>query len=482
MTPATFAWDDLGSWEAMFDAAPKDKHGNALAGDVMAIGCQGTYLRSEGRLISAVGLKDMVVIATNDAVLVAPLVASQEVRKIVRNLDELGRPESRITQSPTGIAQPGFWRKRVEHWLFHETLPLWSSVGVDHLHGGFHEALSLRGEPLVRPKRMRTMARQTYAFAVMKLRGWKGDADALIDYGLQFMKRGRTASDGWARTLSVDGRILDSAEDSYDTAFVLLALAHAARAGHAEARQLGEETFSFLRANLADPQGGGYLETTAGNCGLRRSNPHMHLLEAFLAWHLVTGDERFLQEASEIVHLCQKRFFDIETWTLGEFFDETWRLAPGQRRQWTEPGHHFEWAWLLVEFARAASRPDVLDIARKLYVSALGIGINRATSLAYGAVSKIGAPLDRNSRAWPQTELIKAAIALDAVGGLDLSCEIEPRVANLFRWHIDNAQPGLWIDRIDDKGRAIAEDVPASIFYHMICGLTEYLDATASPG
>ena len=73
------------------------------------------------------------------------------------------------------------------------------------------------------------------------------------------------------------------------------------------------------------------------------------------------------------------------------------------------------------------------------------------------AVSRQGLPLDLASRSWPQAEAIKAAIALDRPGGPDLKPEIEARVGRLFRWHIDPAPLGLWIDQIDERGRATGD-------------------------
>ncbi|MGX9148438.1 AGE family epimerase/isomerase, partial [Mesorhizobium sp. 128a] len=72
----------------------------------------------------------------------------------------------------------------------------------------------------------------------------------------------------------------------------------------------------------------------------------------------------------------------------------------------------------------------------------------------------------------------KAAVALDGIGGPDLKPEIEARVARLFRWHIDPAPLGLWVDRIDERGRSLATEVPASIFYHLVTALMQYLDKT----
>ncbi len=482
MVPAGFRWNDLGSWQSLLDVGPADAKGNVLVGDVVAIDCENSYIRSDGRLLSAIGMKDVAIVSTADATFVAPVNHSQHVKKIVEQLEKSGRLETRFTPAHDRVIESGAWRRRVHHWLFEETLPLWSTAGVDERHGGFHEALGFDSEALMKPKRMRTTARQVYAFAVAKARGWNGPADRLIAHGIAFMAgKGRTDRGGWVRTLNVDGSVADATEDAYDHSCVLLALAHAHMCGNPDALRLGEETFSFLDAHLEDSRMTGFLETSDGE-GERRSNPHMHLLEAFLAWYEATGDRTYLRRAARIIDLFRSHFFDAESWTLGEYFDAAWKPAAGEKGTWTEPGHHFEWASLLTDFAARSGQSELSNFARKLYASAIANGLNRATGLAYGAVSRQGLPLDLVSRSWPQAEAIKAAIALDGSGGPDLKPEIEARVGRLFRWHIDPAPLGLWIDRIDERGRSLANDVPASIFYHLVCALTQYLDGTVEKG
>ncbi|MBZ9885517.1 AGE family epimerase/isomerase [Mesorhizobium sp. CA10] len=482
MVPAGFRWNDLGSWQSLLDVGPSDKGGNVIVGDVVAIDCENSYIRSEGRLLSAIGMKDVAIVSTADATFVAPVSHSQHVKKIVEQLEKSGRLETRFTPAHDRVIESGAWRRRVRHWLFEETLPLWSTLGVDERHGGFHEALGFDAAPLMKPKRMRTQARQVYAFAVAKERGWDGPADRLIAHGIDFMAgQGRTDRGGWVRTLNIDGSVADPVEDAYDHSCVLLALAHAHMSGHPNALRLAEETFAFLDAHLEDARLTGFLETSDG-AEERRSNPHMHLLEAFLAWHKATGERAYLRRAARIIDLFRSHFFDAESWTLGEYFDDGWKPAAGEKRSWTEPGHHFEWASLLVDFAARSGQGELTAFARKLYASAVANGLNRATGLAYGAVSRQGLPLDTVSRSWPQAEAIKAAIALDGSGGPDLKPEIEARVGRLFRWHIDPAPLGLWIDRIDERGRSLATDVPASIFYHLVCALTQYLDGTTEKG
>jgi mannose-1-phosphate guanylyltransferase/mannose-6-phosphate isomerase len=478
MVKATFGWNDLGSWQSLLEASPCDQDGNVVMGDVVAIECENSYFRSQGRLLSVVGMEGVAVVATPDAVFVAPVSHSQNVKKVVERLERSGRLETKFTASEDRVIVSGSWRKRVEHWLFKETLPLWSTAGVDDICGGFHEALGFDGMPLGKPKRMRTMARQIYAFAIAKERGWDGPADSLIDHGIDFISKcGRTDRGGWVRTLNANGSVADPVEDAYDHSCVLLALARAHRCGHPDAMRLAQETFRFIDTHLEDGCLNGFLETP-GWTGVRCSNPHMHMLESFLAWHDVTGDRAYLHRAARIVDLFRSHFFDRETWTLGEYFDADWMPSPGEKGQWTEPGHHFEWASLLVEFARESGQKDLAAYARKLYSSAVASGLNRATGLAYAAVSRQGMPLDGLSRSWPQCEAIKAAIALDGIGGPDLKPEIEARVARLFRWHIDPAPLGLWVDRIDERGRSLATEVPASIFYHLVTALMQYLDKT----
>ena len=145
MAKASFRWNDLGSWQSLLDISQSDEDGNVIVGDVVAIDCENSYLRSDGRLLSAIGMKNVAIVSTSDATFVAPVSHSQNVKKIVEQLEKSGRLETKFTPAPDRVIAGGAWRKRVGHWLFEETLPLWSDLGVDRVHGGFHEALSFDG-------------------------------------------------------------------------------------------------------------------------------------------------------------------------------------------------------------------------------------------------------------------------------------------------------------------------------------------------
>jgi len=87
VVPVSMGWSDVGSWDAVFGMAQKDDRQNAIHGDVLAIDCSNTLMRSESRLIAAVGVEDMIVVETADAILLCPRGQSQRVREIVDALN-----------------------------------------------------------------------------------------------------------------------------------------------------------------------------------------------------------------------------------------------------------------------------------------------------------------------------------------------------------------------------------------------------------
>ncbi|MDI3306182.1 MAG: mannose-1-phosphate guanylyltransferase/mannose-6-phosphate isomerase, partial [Acetobacteraceae bacterium] len=94
VVPASIGWSDIGSWAALWEASPKDAAGNAVIGPVELLGAEGCYVRSEGILTGVIGLKDTVVVTTEDAVLVMPRDRAQDVKALVERLRAAGRKEA----------------------------------------------------------------------------------------------------------------------------------------------------------------------------------------------------------------------------------------------------------------------------------------------------------------------------------------------------------------------------------------------------
>jgi mannose-1-phosphate guanylyltransferase/mannose-6-phosphate isomerase len=137
-----FRWSDIGSWDALFDITPRDKEGNVLQGPVVTMDTRDCVVHSDSRLTALVGVNDLVVVSTSDAVMVVPRARSQEVRELVAKLKAAKRPEAtdhkrvhrpwgyyesidmgerfqvkRIVVIPGGMLSLQKHRHRSEHWI-----------------------------------------------------------------------------------------------------------------------------------------------------------------------------------------------------------------------------------------------------------------------------------------------------------------------------------------------------------------------------
>ncbi|NNM68944.1 MAG: mannose-1-phosphate guanylyltransferase/mannose-6-phosphate isomerase [Gallionella sp.] len=93
LIPCDIGWNDVGSWQAVHEVAPKDENGNAIQGNVIAIDCKNSLIRAEKRLVAVIGVEDLCVIETADAVLISKSDQTQRVREVVDALHEQGATE-----------------------------------------------------------------------------------------------------------------------------------------------------------------------------------------------------------------------------------------------------------------------------------------------------------------------------------------------------------------------------------------------------
>lgn len=91
--PGDFGWSDVGSWDSLGSLFPTDENGNIVKGDLVDIDTHNSIVYSNGRLVATVGLEDMIVVETCDALLVCPKNKAQDVKKVVEKLKEIGREE-----------------------------------------------------------------------------------------------------------------------------------------------------------------------------------------------------------------------------------------------------------------------------------------------------------------------------------------------------------------------------------------------------
>ena len=372
-------------------------------------------------------------------------------------------------------------RDSLKRWLFDQALPLWSTAGTDWAGGGFFETIDLQGAPSDEPRRTRVVGRQIYAFAVSGGIGWDGPADALVDHGLAYLRRCCLKPDGTVVSASCpDGTVVDGRFDLYDHAFALFGLAAAAagRPGGGALAAAAARMRDRMKAGWSHPVAG-FEESVPPTLPLK-ANPHMHMLEASLAW-IEAGTERDLGDwdalADEIAELCLGRFIDPASGALREFFDHDWRPAAGEEGRIVEPGHQFEWAWLLRRWGALRGRSDATRAARRLVDLAEEHGVDRERDLAIMEIRDDFTVKDDTARLWQQTERIKAWLAMAEIADTPETRErawakVADAAAGLERYFTFPIAGGAW-ENFQGDGSFRAENARASSLYHIVCAIAE---------
>lgn len=374
----------------------------------------------------------------------------------------------------------------VRAWIFGKALPLWAGPGLDRERGGSVETLDFAGRDGGKPfKRTRVQARQVYAFSHGHLMGWEGPGLAAADHCWRFMQANARRDDGaWMRLLGPAGGQLDPAADAYDTAFALYALAWRLKCGDGDAMAEAHATMDTLDELMAVGPGLGWF--AAEDDPTRQLNPHMHLLEAFVALAEAGGEARFADLAGDVQRLFRDRMFEPGTGALAESYDADWSPMRGPTRQvW--PGHLYEWCWLLHE-ARRVTGLDLTGEAAALYDLAEKRGLDADTRLADDALAGDELVPSRSFRIWPQTEALKAQLAMFEHQGRDTRARIAEVTDQLLDRYLAVEPAGAWCDRFGPGFQPIAKDIPASILYHVLLAFSELLrlepqlSKAASPG
>lgn len=363
----------------------------------------------------------------------------------------------------------------VRRHLYETMLPFWARRAFEPESGGFVSALSLTGERL--PEAMRAclvQSRCLYSFshaAVLTGEGWAHEAAERAFTCLT--TRFRHASGLWVTAAAPQpGGPRDERLDFYDQAFMLFALGWWARSGGgAAALALAEETYAALDLILGEADGGGWREDDCAKLP-RRQNPHMHLLEAMHALHEAGGGALWLERAKAIVALFLSRFLDADTGTVREFLTADLEPASGEAGRLREPGHAMEWVWLLLHHYRLTGDRSVLGPAHDLYRCACRSGCDASGHLVEITTPE-GGLLDGSHLLWPQTEAVKAALAMHEFTGSPMG-EAEAFLQSLRRTHLRELGP-LWINRLTARGEPLTEIVPTRLLYHLVLCMSEYL-------
>jgi mannose-6-phosphate isomerase len=358
----------------------------------------------------------------------------------------------------------------LKHKMIANALPLWSSEGWDAQSGGFVEKLNANGKAdLTAPRRVRVQARQIYCFAKAAQLGWYPQGGEMARQGLDYMLAKAKSPDGkpgFIHVLAPNGEVLNPLRDTYDHAFILLALAEVYRLDR-DPRVRSEigELANFIDTSLRSPDGG-YLEGVPASMP-RRQNPQMHMFEAMIAAFDATHEQAFQARAGDLFGLFIANLFDAQKGVLGEYFEQDWsRIEPVS----VEPGHQAEWVWLLKGFERITGCPTA-KYRSLLLQSALRFHDHSGCLIDEGDAS--GGIVKATRRLWPQTEIAKAWLAQAEAGEDGATGEARGALQRLDEHYLCHPVRGGWYDQFDSDGRSLIDPIPASSFYHILCAVAE---------
>jgi mannose/cellobiose epimerase-like protein (N-acyl-D-glucosamine 2-epimerase family) len=367
-------------------------------------------------------------------------------------------------------------------WAKDTALPFWATVGVDAARGGFHERLDLAGQPVLDvPKRLMVQGRQLYVYCHATLLGWFPEGRQLADRCAAYMLDKFYRADGkpgWVYSRAPDGGRGDPTRDGYAHAFALFGLSWYYRlTGDAQVIPIIDATIAYLDDALA-AKGGGYLDAVPPADAIRRQNPHMHLFEAFIALSEALGGAHYLTHATAMFELFASRFFQPSGGTLCEYMDDALAPLPGAKGRICEPGHHYEWIWLLRQYQRLSGR-DVEPYCTALYRHADRYGWDK-DGFIVDALDFSGNVIAPSRRSWPHSEGAKANIVEGEAGRPGRDEKAARCVTRLMDTFLARPIPGGWIDHVGPDGAPMLDFMPASTLYHVFGALAEAHRVTSS--
>jgi mannose-6-phosphate isomerase len=381
-------------------------------------------------------------------------------------------------------------RDRLLEWLRNHALALWDRHGVDRRLGGFFESISAGadgphpGLGVGDKRRGRVVARQTYVFDLGRRLGWRSEFASPAEHGCDYLFAHLYADDGLFHTaVDAEDHRPQAAFSLYEQAFCLFALArlYPTSAAHHPIEAAATRCLERLRSVYGRTQGG-FEESNPRSLPLK-SNPHMHLLEAALEWTKAARgatQRPWIELARELVRLCLTYFRDASTGAIREYFDYRWQAMPGEDGRILEPGHQFEWAWLLMQWSESphstqAERAACMGAARSLIEIGETWGVDASRGVAINELWDDMTAKDCAAKLWPQTERLKAWCAmLEHADSVPAAARATRRVAAAaagLAKYLRTDVPGLWYETCLPDGTFPAEPCKASSFYHVAAAI-----------
>lgn len=359
----------------------------------------------------------------------------------------------------------------VQQHFMEVIVPLWQGPGWNAEMALPYEALDARHQPLP-PQRYRAMACARQLFLFSSFIGNPQVPNAEVRAAALFRSLQRHFHDaehgGWFYSIDPHGAPLDRRKDLYTHAFIIFACAHYwAKVREPLVESVLNAALNVVAERFADGDGlyDAVLdeEWSSLDAGPLQ-NPLMHLAEAFLATLEVREDAKTLAALDALAEAMQRRFVDVEH---GVMLEKPLDAVDN----WSEPGHQFEWFYLLDSSAHLRGTPLHRSLTTA-FAHAQAQGVDQATGAVVAMLEVDSSVKDGNQRIWAQAEYLRALT-------------LRPDSLPLLGRQLDALQQrflhaGGWNECLDNQGRISRSDMPSTTPYHLATcyiGLAAYFKA-----
>lgn len=357
--------------------------------------------------------------------------------------------------------------------------PKWHGAFRDKALGGYFERLNRNFKPILTgQRRLVSQCRQLSIYSHLAFVQKGGDYNSIREDFEFIVDRYHDAATGhWWFSIDDNGDVKDRYTDLYALTFVIFSFSHYYRATNDNrARNLAAEALKFIQSHFRMDGLPGFAEAVGADDApikkLRRQNPHMHLLEACLFAHEVWGGAEYLQIADELVCLFYDYFFDKENAVVREFFEDDLSIHAAEGNK-VEPGHAFEWVWLLKkhEFIHGDTRHEVATLA--LLNAANQYGWDEVHGGIYDTLDPSGAVIADTKRIWPFCESLKANVLMLESGPDRQGLKDRTRdMVSVFKdKYMD--ERGFWTEWLTRDLHPVTDYMPATTPYHVYFGIME---------
>ncbi len=364
---------------------------------------------------------------------------------------------------------------------------LWANHGwnAGAQHG--HERLQADRQPSrLGYRRSMAVGRQLFFFS----QAWRVTGEALFAERAQACfhdlteRFWDTQHGGWFFSLGDDGKPADATKDLYGHAFVMFGLAHYASIfAKREALDWARRTNEKVKTRLMLPQGWGAQAATREWSLLDTAleqNPHMHLLEAYLSLHAASGDPAYLRDAQRMVAVYTERLRSFDGAKVLEHFDVRGEPLADKGRL-IQPGHLYEWYWLLNEYADSAGLVLYSTSSTPLIAWADKYGVDDLHGGIYFQVDVDGQTVSDRKRIWPVTECIKAYATLARhTGDPAAYTQLSHWIAFITSTYFTGA--GGWHEFVRRDLTPDSDYMPSSTPYHVAMAALEVERLLGGPG